>query len=146
MCIYLADHNDEFIINLKEYLKNNPNLLDGIVHEYAHKHLSPGNKGIPHSEETKKLISERKIGISVNKGSKRPWATKNLSHIKHRAYGVYEITEPNGTTKNITNLKQYCLDNNLKYGSMSSLANGKWPSKTYKGYTAKKLGYAKIHR
>ena len=137
MCIYLADHNDEFIINLKEYLKNNPNLLDGIVHDYT---------SSPLTEEIKKLISESKKGVSVGKGTKRPWATKNLSHIKHRAYGVYEITEPSGITKNVTNLKQYCLDNNLKYRSMSSLANGKWPSKTYKGYTAKKLGYAKIRR
>ena len=146
MSIYLFKSNDEFVIGLQQYLKNNPNLLDGMEHEYAHKHLSPGNKGIPHSEETKKLISEKKTGISVNKGSKRPWAAKNLSNIKHRAFGVYEITEPNGITKNITNLKQYCLENNLKYRSMSSLANGKWPSKTYKGYTAKKLGYAKIRQ
>jgi len=143
MNIYLFNYDDEFVIGLKNYLKENPNLLDNITHDNI---FVPWNIGIPHSNETKQLISERKTGISNNKGRKAPWATKNLTQIKHRAFGEYEITNPNGITQTIINLKQYCLENNLKYRSMSSLANGKWPCKTYKGYTAKKLGYAKIRQ
>jgi hypothetical protein len=143
MNIYLFNDNDEFVIGLKDYLQNNPDLLKNIIHDNI---FVPWNVGKEHSDETKQLISERKTGVSINKGRKAPWASKNLSQIKHRAFGEYQITDPQGNTKIIINLKQYCLEHNLKYRSMSSLANGKWPSKTYKGYTAQKLGYAKIRQ
>lgn len=143
MNIYLFNDNDEFVIGLKDYLQENSNLLDNITHDNI---FVPWNIGIPHSDETKKLISERKIGVSVNKGRKTPWASKNLSQIKHRAFGKYEITDPDGNSQIVINLKKYCLENNLNYTSMSSLANDKWWCRTYKGYTAKKIGYIKIRQ
>jgi hypothetical protein len=141
MSIY-SNTNEEFIQDLIQWCKNNP--LDLSTLECCS--ISPWNVGIPCSEETKKLISEIKKGHSHNKGCKNPSAAENLKKIKHRAYGQYEITEPNGQSVIIINLKEYCKTNDLKYRSMSSLANGKWPCKTYKGYTAKKLGYVKIRQ
>lgn len=46
---------------------------------------------------------------------------------------TYEFLTPEGTTIKITNLKDWCKQNNLCSTSMYSLANGK--SNTYKGYT-----------
>ena len=134
---------DELVILLREWCSNNPhNAL-----EYKTGESVPSwNKGIPTSDETKKEISNAKKGISVNKGLKRPYARENLKKITHRAYGQFEITEPSGRKIIITDLKTYCKQNDLKYTSMSSLSNGKWPTGTYKGYKSKKLGYVKIHQ
>jgi hypothetical protein len=140
MSIY-SNTNEEFIQHLMEWCKNNPLDLTTLQNNSP-----PWNLGKPWSEEIKKSISESKKGHSYNKGCKNPSAIENLKKINHRAYGKYEITDPNGKTTIIINLKEYCKNNNLKYRSMSSLANGKWPCKTYKGYTAKKLGYVKIHQ
>jgi len=141
MNIY-SNTNNEFIQDLIEWCRNNPLDLSTIENT----NVPPWNIGIPCSVETKKIISDIKMGHSYNKGCKNPSAAKNLKKVKHRAFGQYEITDPTGQTKIIINLKEYCKINNLKYRSMSSLANGKWPCKTYKGYTAKKLGYVKIHQ
>ena len=91
MNIYLFNDNDEFVIGLKDYLQNNPDLLKNIIHDNI---FVPWNVGKEHSDETKQLISERKTGVSINKGRKAPWASKNLSQIKHRAFGEYQITDP----------------------------------------------------
>jgi hypothetical protein len=143
MNIYSPKQDDEFINSLRDWCKKNPDNKT----EYQNQNLVPSwNKGIPTSDETKKLISISKKGISVNKGLKRPYAKDNLKKIKHRAYGQFEIVEPNGSKQIISNLKSYCMKKNLNYTSMSSLSNGKWPNETYKGYKSKKIGYVKIHR
>lgn len=139
---YLSDPSDEFIVQLREWCKNNP--LD--LSEYKQKIVSSWNKGIPHSPETKKLISERQKGNSYSKGKKKPFAKENLKHIKHRAFGQYKIVNSDGVSLVIVNLKKFCLENNLNYTSMSSLATGKWPCETYKGYQCFKLGYIKIRQ
>ena len=130
-----------------ESLKNSPfDITD--YHEPLDIQKGKANSfyGKRHTEESKLKISKSKTGVSVNKGSIRPWASENLQKIKHRAYGQFKIYEPNGNTIIITNLKQYCKDNGLNYTSMSSYANGKWPNETYKGYKVEKLGYVKIHQ
>ena len=141
------DPNDEFIIEFCESLKNFPfNIRDYHAILDIQKGATNSFYGKRHTEESKLKISKSKTGVSVNKGSIRPWAKENLKQIKHRAYGQFKIHEPNGNTIVITNLKQYCKDKNINYTSMSSFANGKWPNDTYKGYKVEKLGYVKIHR
>ena len=139
---YLSDPTDEFFIQLRNWCKNNPTDIS----EYGHTSVPSWNKGIPHTEETKKLISQSQLGNSYSKGKKKPHAKDNLKQIKHRAFGQYQIIDPEGIKKIIINLKKYCLENNLNYTSMSSLATGKWPCKTYKGYQCFKLGYIKIRQ
>lgn len=142
MSIYTFNQDDELVVSLREHIQNNP-LIES---EYPEERIRAWNTGIAHTKETKKRISEARIGVSTNKGSKRPWAKENLKCIKHRAFGHYRITNCNGEEFIIINLKIFCIDNQLNYTSMSSLANGKWPCKDYRGYTCEKLGYIKIHQ
>jgi hypothetical protein len=64
MSIYILDDNDEFIISLKKYLKENPiNLEEYRTDEWVY--IPPWNKGISPSEETRALLSK------IGKGKKR---------------------------------------------------------------------------
>ncbi len=139
---YLSDPTDELIMQLREWCKNNP--LDRS--EYNQEIVPSWNKGISHTNETKKLISQRQMGNSYSRGKKKPHAKENLKHIKHRAFGQYKIVSPDGTSSIIVNLKKFCLEKDLNYTSMSSLASGKWPCDTYKGFQCFKLGYIKIRQ
>lgn len=139
---YLSDPTDELIIELREWCKNNP--LDRS--EYNHEIVPSWNKGIPHTNETKKLISQRQMGNSYSKGKKKPHAKENLKHIKHRAFGQYKIVSPDGNSSIIVNLKEFCKKMNLSYTSMSSLANGNYPCDSYKKYKCFKICYIKIHQ
>lgn len=68
---------------------------------------------------------------------------RQLSRLKLQTFGnqgVYAITFPDGTVENVTHLKTFCERHNVSYTSMSSLANGKYPCETYKGFKARKLG------
>lgn len=144
MNIYF-DLNDEFIVNLKQSLK------DFNISDYTScKGLQTGENnsfyGKKHTEESKKQISLKKKGVSCNKGSIRPWAKDNLKSIKNRAYGKFKIIEPDGKTLLVENLKQYCKNNNISYTSMSSLSNGNYYGESYKGYKIQKLGYVRIRQ
>jgi len=101
--------------------------------------------GKKHTLETKKLISKKLTGTR-HPYSPKPWAKDNLKFIKYRAYGHYEITEPDGNKIIVIDLKSYCKEKNISYTSMASLSNGKYPKNKYKGYQSKKLGYIKIHQ
>ena len=142
MSIYTLNQYDELVVSLREHIQNNP-LIES---DYPEERIRAWNTGVAHTKETKKRISEARIGVSTNKGSIRPLAKDNLKHIKHRAFGHYIIIDPNGVKNTITNLKTYCSEHNLSYTSMSSLANGKYPCDTYKGFICQKLGYIKIHQ
>jgi group I intron endonuclease len=51
----------------------------------------------------------------------------------------YLITNPEGIEFCTTNLKQFCIDNNLHQGHLSSTASPNSLQKTYKGYSAKHI-------
>jgi hypothetical protein len=101
--------------------------------------ISKANKGRIHSEETRRKRSIAHKGRTISEETRLKMATS-------RAYGEFEITEPSGQKIIIKDLKTYCKQNDLKYTSMSSLSNGKYPNNTYKGYKSKKLGYIRIHQ
>jgi hypothetical protein len=137
----------DLLTDLKNWCKSNPiNISDYCEPLNIQKGKLNSFYGKKHTEETKQKISKVKKGTSYNKGSKRPWASENLKKIKHRAYGFYEIVEPNGNIVTVTNLKSYCKNHKLNYTTMSSLSNGKWEAGSYRGYKSKKLGYLKIHQ
>jgi len=143
MNIYSLPPDHEIIKSFRDWYKNNPQNIEDIENQNF---IPSWNKGIATSDETKKLISEARKGVSVGKGLKRPYAKDNLKKIKHRAYGIFEIIEPSGNKIIINDLKSYCKQKKLNYTSMSSLSNGKWPKETYKGYKSKKIGYVKIRQ
>lgn len=145
MSIYSPE--DNFFVEMREWFRQNPfdssNYCFSLDRQKGELNSFYGKK---HTEETKLKISNAKRGKSINKGTKRPWASENLKKIKHRAYGQFEIVEPEGKVLIVTDLKSYCRNKGLNYTTMSSLSNGKWAAGSYKGYKAKKIGYLKIHR
>jgi hypothetical protein len=98
-----------------------------------------------HTEETKKLISESKMGIKqtpehiqkrVNKmvGFKQSDYQKN--RMKECLSEHWTLTDPNGIIHNITNLRQFCRENKLDQGNMVKVSQG--ILKQSKGWTCVK--------
>jgi hypothetical protein len=89
--------------------------------------------GFPHTEETKKYISEMKKGLKqtpehiqnrVNKmiGFKQSDYQKETASKKLSAEWI--ITNPNGDSIKIKNLRKFCIDNNLDQGNMVKVSKG----------------------
>jgi hypothetical protein len=113
-----------------------------------------GSSGAIHSEETKLKMSVAQKGRKLSEETRLKMSIARTGHIHSeetklkmaisRKYGEFEIIEPSGQKIIIKDLKTYCKQNDLKYTSMSSLSNGKYPYNTYKGYKSKKMGYVRI--
>ena len=145
MSMYITT-DEELLTMLQDWSASNPHILTeyNIPLKMHEGELNPfyGHK---HTEESKAKISQSKIGVSVGKGTHRPWATDNLKFIKCRAYGEYEIVDPVGNTSIVINLKKFCSEKSLSYSSMSSLANGNLVADNHRGYKCRKLRYVRIH-
>ena len=106
-----------------------------------------------HSEDTKRMMSERNkgkvFGVQTEESlRKRSIAATGRKHKpetiqKMRAARLksnpairsYTVTFPGGTQEVITNLSQFCRDNQLSEGSMRNIASGKTGQKWHKGYS-----------
>jgi len=88
MSIYNFKDNDEFIVELKEYLKNNPNCITETLQENNSELIPSWNKGIPCSEEMKIHLSKKLKGRKFSKewkqkisdshkGMKKPWIVEH---------------------------------------------------------------------
>lgn len=84
--------------------------------------------GFPHTEETKKYISEMKKGLKqtpehVSKRVSKIIGFKQTEHQKkvsaEKLSKNWLITDPHGKTINIKNLRKFCRENNLDQGNMS---------------------------
>ena len=113
--------------------------------------------GMVHSEESKKKISEAGTGEKNNMfgrtGEKNPnfgntgeksyMFGKHLSEETQRKISetkckfTYKITRPDGTIDIVTNLKEYCKQNNIDSGGMYHVASGKY--KAHKGFRVEKI-------
>lgn len=98
------------------------------------------------SEETKKLISESKMGIKQSKEhiSKRVESMKGFTqsdYQKDRARETFEcawlVTNPQGKSFNIMNLRKFCRDNKLDQGNMIKVSQG--ILKQHKGWKCLKI-------
>lgn len=133
---------DLFLEGLKStpyvYDKNDPqiktfNTQESLGHPY------------PHSEESKKLMSEVKKGkhdsqYYANLAKKRI-DFKQTEHQKQRARETFEaawvITTPKGEVINIVNLRKFSIENGLDQGNMVKVSQG--ILKQHKGYTCYKV-------
>jgi len=104
------------------------------------------NYGKSLSDDTKKKMSESHTGkVSPFKGmsgrfsddSKKKMSLSKKGIPNKKLEKTYEITKPDGSLVVVKGLKRYCLDNNLSFTSMCSVANGKL--KHYKNHLVKKL-------
>ena len=96
-------------------------------------------RGKTHTEETRQKMSEAH--------KRKPMTAKQLANLERRntpeaiakrALGLsktYIVTFPDGTEITVTNLKQFCRENDLSQAHMSSVATGK--RKHHKGYKAR---------
>ena len=98
------------------------------------------------SEETKKAISESKMGIKqtdehIKKRVESMKGFKQTDYQKNRARENLEcawlITNPEGKIFNIINIRQFCYKNNLDQGNMVKVSQG--ILKKHKGWTCSKI-------
>ena len=103
--------------------------------------------GIPHTEESKKLISDSKKGIKqtpehIQKRVNNMIGFKQSQYQKDRARESLEsswlITNKQGQTFNIVNLRSFCRENNLDQGNMVKVSQG--ILKQHKGWKCLKIG------
>jgi hypothetical protein len=91
--------------------------------------ISPWNKGLPCSIETKNKISV------ANKGRKQ---TKKEQESRYVSRGkTYEIISPIGETFLIKNLKNWCIENNFNYCMFREALCGYKGKTNYKGWTGR---------
>lgn len=102
--------------------------------------------GIVMSNETKQKISKARTGQSIVYVGKelerrkqfcadRNKDPKFIKLSSERRSKEYVVTNPNGDEILIKNLSQFCKDNNLHTGNMTSVAKGKL--RQYKGWTCR---------
>lgn len=115
MNIYIFEQTDEFIISLKEYVKNNPlnkeeyRSDDRIVIPSAAKGLTPWNKGLHISEETKRKISAyQKIRLANGQPESQRLAAKIAMS---KTTKIIIVCEKCGKTNNLGNHKRWHGDN-----------------------------------
>jgi len=98
------------------------------------------------SEETKKAISESKMGIKqsqehINKRVESMRGFKQSQHQKNKARETLEciwtVTTPQGQKMNIVNLRKFCKDNGLDQGNMVKVSQG--ILKQHKGWKCVKV-------
>lgn len=99
------------------------------------------------SEETKKLISETKMGIKqsqehIEKRVNSMKGFKQSDYQKDRVRETFQsawlVTNPQGQTSNIVNLRKFCKDNGLDQGNMVKVSQG--ILKQHKGWKCLKIG------
>jgi hypothetical protein len=102
--------------------------------------------GFPHTEETKKLLSEMKKGQKqskehINNRVKSTIGFKQTEYQKERARETFSctwlVTHPNGMSMNIVNLRKFCKENGLDQGNMVKVSQG--ILKQHKGWTCAKI-------
>lgn len=95
-----------------------------------------------HSIETKKILSEMKLGNTPwNKGRTGVYTQETLDKMskpkteqhKNKIKKEYSFISPDGKSVHVIGLTEFCLKNNLNIGAMSDVWNGK--RKKHKGWT-----------
>lgn len=98
--------------------------------------------GRSHSEETKRKISEKKTGSRLSEETKRKigdsargrkMPREVVERQRAQRSKTYRLINPEGEYIIVTNLSQFCRDNNLDQGNMNAMYAGKY--KTCKGYS-----------
>lgn len=130
----------EIVRNLAKFCKNSPfELSIGTLYNvaYGRRNHHKGFKCEKLSKRSKKCSVETRNKISIGNLGKKPTIEQLYTQVKAQNK-VWLIKTPDGDQVKVTNLKTYCIENFLKYGSMLSVARGE--KKTYKGgYVCEKL-------
>jgi hypothetical protein len=143
MNIYSFEPNDHFLVQLKEWCKNNQTVVEQKIFKKNCKIPSP-MLGLNHTEETKKLLSKLNSGENNSfygkkhtEESKRKIGLKSIGRIpskenlKKRSISCsiskrkkWILFSPDNKQHMTDNLKQFCKDNSLNYGNICSVSRG----------------------
>jgi len=93
--------------------------------------ISDRNKGKTHSPKTRNLIREKLKGNKNFLGHKHSSETKK--HLSEQKAKTWYIVSPEGENIEVTNLRSFCLNNNMSPSAMSRVVNGK--QRHHKGWT-----------
>lgn len=105
-----------------------------------------GVRGYKMSDDRKAQISEQmkkqqRTEESNNKRSatltgikRKPFTKEHKSKLIATKVKSFVVTFPNGDQHTITNLRNFCRENNLDPGTMSAVAHGKRHHKSHKGF------------
>lgn len=107
------------------------------------KNQIPWNKGLSHSEETKRKIGLKNSHSTLTEHGRKIKSefTKKNNPMKNSFYAekartnrskFFKIVSPEGNIFEIRNLSQFCKENNLHKGNMCSVSRGKLNH--YKGW------------
>jgi len=118
-------HQNKMFLN-----KTNNKSINNTPQHYEH--LADLYRGKPRSSEVRSKLSR-----AVTE-KRRKQAKRILQQTSYRK--IYNVTMPDQTIIVVNDLKPFCIEHNLSYTSMSSLANGKYPCPTYKGFKIVKVG------
>jgi hypothetical protein len=100
-----------------------------------------------HTEESKQLIRELKMGTKqtqehIQNRVNSVKGFKQSEHQKNKARETFEmawlLTNNQGQSFNIVNLRKFCLQNQLDQGNMVKVSQGKL--KQHKGWKCTKIG------
>lgn len=91
--------------------------------------ISNQMKNQPRTKESNEKRSNSLKGIK-----RAPFTAKHKEKLIEGKVKTYIITFPNGTQQQITNLRNFCRENNLDPGTMSMVALGKRHCKSHKGF------------
>jgi hypothetical protein len=100
-----------------------------------------------HTEESKKMISESKMGVKqtqkhIQNRVNKMKGFKQSENQKDRARETFEmawmVTNIQGQSFNIINLRKFCLENGLDQGNMVKVSQG--ILKQHKGWKCIKIG------
>lgn len=93
------------------------------------------NISLAHKGKDMTLLTE--AARIANTGRKR--SKDCIAKIINTKSCFWEVTNPEGLTFKISNLKKFCKRNNLNHKNMSAVASGKEGRKQHKGWKCKKL-------
>lgn len=120
--------NSDLWANLKDENGLDGNPKGAIVSEETRKKISKANKNKIVSLETR-----RKASLS-NRGQRRSKeACENMSKADSK---TWLVIDPYGNEQIITNLKKFCIENNLNTGHMHNVSTGKRGQ--YRGWICRK--------
>lgn len=93
--------------------------------------ISESNMGRKVHDETKQKISAKLKGNKNFEGKSHSNCTKSI--LSKQKAKTWDVVDPDGNHITVTNMRKFCLDNNLHHSAMSRVMSGK--QKKHKGYT-----------
>lgn len=137
MNIYSPDPNDEFFIEMRQWLKNHK---EEVIH-IKPKSINNFRLGTKHTKKTIRKMSKSAKGRILSEEQKQKMALAKLGKPQHPKTAkalldanvkTYIVTTPEGVEITVTNLSSWCRSRGLDSSKMCGVARGR--NSTHLGY------------